>query len=95
MIGKAHRGDFSCHLFHTKRTHCATPATGNAVVAAWGATILVSKRPCKFHRSEALDVGKLVPFVFIDVLNLHYHGSLMDASAFPFILDASRVSQSL
>jgi len=49
VIGQANGGDFSCHLFHTKRTHWAKPATSNSVVAACGATVLVSRRPYKFH----------------------------------------------
>ena len=50
MIGQAHRRDFSCHLFHTKRTHWTTPATSNSVLTACGATDLVSRGPFKFHR---------------------------------------------
>ena len=42
----------SCHLFHAKRTHWAKPATSNAVVAAYGATVLVSRLPFKFHRRD-------------------------------------------
>jgi len=51
VIGQAQSKDFSCHLFHTKRTHWAQPATSNAVVAACGAVVFVSRRPFKFHRS--------------------------------------------
>ena len=40
----------SCHLFRTRRTHWAKLATSNVIVAAWGATVLVSRRPFKFHR---------------------------------------------
>ena len=52
VVGQAQRRDFSCHLFHTKRTNWAKPATSNAVVAACSATIPVSRRPFKYHRGN-------------------------------------------
>jgi len=45
-------GDFSSHLFRTKRTHWAMPATSNSVVAACSASVLVSRFPFKFYRGD-------------------------------------------
>jgi hypothetical protein len=46
VIGQAHIRIFS---FCAKYTHWATPATCNFVVAACGASFLVSRQPCMFH----------------------------------------------
>jgi len=46
--------------FHTKRTHWATAATTNSVVAACGASVLVSRLPFKFHGVDVMILRNLL-----------------------------------
>jgi len=48
-IGEAHITYLPSHLLHRKRTQCAMPATSISVVAACGASLIVSRSPFKFQ----------------------------------------------